>query len=86
MGGVVKLTHDIQDTYRRTVALLEHKRLQLELDLVNLGPRHEAGAGTCSFGIHKASDDRAIRKSNSNVNYNSKQLDDSVTKGLQKAT
>jgi len=64
MGGKVKLTHDIHSTYRRSVALLEHKCLQLELDLVNLGPRHEAGAGSCSFGIHKAPDN-TIKKSNS---------------------
>jgi len=36
MGGEVKLPHDIRSTYRRTVALLEHERLQLELDLVSL--------------------------------------------------
>ncbi len=48
--------HLTLSTYRRTVSFLEHEGLQLELDLVVLGLRHEAWTGSCSLGIHKAPD------------------------------
>ncbi len=48
-----KLIHS-PSTYRTTVSFLEHEGLQLELDLVSLGARHEAWAG--SHRIHKAPD------------------------------
>ncbi len=40
--GTRKQIHSTPSTYRRTVSLLEHEGLQLELDLVFLGSRHEA--------------------------------------------
>ncbi len=48
-------------TYRTTVYFLEHEGLQLELNLVSLGARHEAWAG--SRRIHKAPDKKWWRNS-----------------------
>ncbi len=52
-------------TYRTPVSFLEHDSLQLELDLVFLGLRHEAWAG--SRRIHKAPDKMWWQNVDSNI-------------------